>query len=109
DAMTKLAGGDESVEPPFAGRGDEIGAMGGALAAFKQAGIDAKLAQKAVQTRAETLVNESFGEGIARLAAGDLTFRIDRQVPDAYAQLQRDFNAAMERMQQTLQTVSVNT
>jgi len=109
EAMTKLAGGDESVEPPFVGRGDEIGAMGGALAAFKQAGIDAKEAEKAAQTRAELLVNESFGEGVGKLAAGDLTFRIDRRVPEAYSGLQRDFNAAMERMQQTMQTVSTNT
>jgi methyl-accepting chemotaxis protein len=109
EAMTKLAGGDESVEPPFVGRGDEIGAMGSALASFKQAGIDAKQAQVVAQERNEALVNDSFGEAISKLAGGDLTFRINRQVPAAYATLQEDFNAAMERLQQTMQTVSGNT
>lgn len=109
DAMTRLAGGDETVDPPYAERSDEIGAMGRALAAFKKAGADAKIAEKAAQTRAEALVNESFGEAISRLADGDLTYRIDRQVPEAYAQLQRDFNAALEKLQQAMQTVSSNT
>lgn len=63
DAMTRLAGGDESVEAPYVGRGDEISAMGGALAAFKQAAVDHREAQKAQQAQNETVVNESFGAG----------------------------------------------
>ncbi len=109
DAMTRLAGGDESVDPPFVGRGDEIGAMGEALAAFKQAGIDHKLEEKAAQERNEQLVNESFGEGLSKLAAGDLTYRLDGAVPAAYAELQRDFNTAMDRMQQAMRAIADNT
>ena len=108
EAMTKLAGGDESVVPPFVGRPDEIGAMGAALAAFKQAGIDAKLAQIDAQMRNEELVNASFGEGFKRLAAGDLTYRLEGATPEAYAQLQRDFNAAMQRLQHAVQGVATS-
>ncbi|MES1200259.1 MAG: methyl-accepting chemotaxis protein [Pseudomonadota bacterium] len=106
EAMTKLAGGDDSVEAPFVGREDEIGAMGGALAAFKQAAIDHKEAEKAAQARNEALVNESIGEGLSMLARGDLTYRLDRDLPPAYAQLKRDFNAAMDQLQQAMRQIS---
>lgn len=106
EAMTKLAGGDNGVEAPFVGREDEIGAMGGALAAFKQAALDHKDAEKAAQARNEALVNESIGEGLSKLAAGDLTYRLDRDLPQAYAQLKRDFNAAMEQLQQAMRAIA---
>ena len=108
DAMTGIAAGDDSIEAPFVKRGDEIGAMGRALAGFKQAAIDHKLAEKALQARNEALVNESFGDGLSRLANGDLTCRIERDLPPAYVQLQRDFNAAMERLQDAMRSISEN-
>jgi methyl-accepting chemotaxis protein len=40
DAMLKVAGGDLSVEVSFANRRDEIGALAGALAAFKQSAVE---------------------------------------------------------------------
>jgi methyl-accepting chemotaxis protein len=40
DAMQKLAGGDLTVEAPFTERGDEIGALGGALAVFRQQAVE---------------------------------------------------------------------
>jgi methyl-accepting chemotaxis protein len=108
DAMTGLAGGDESIVAPYVARGDEIGAMGKALALFKQAAIDHRQAQKDAQVQNEALVNESFGEGVSRLAEGDLTYRLEQQLPAAYAQLQRDFNAAMEKLQQAMQGINEN-
>src|SRR5262245_46280672 len=106
DAMTGIAAGNDSIEAPFQMRVDEIGAMGKALAGFKQAAIDHKLEQKAQQERNEALVNESFGDGLSRLAEGDLTCRIERDLPPAYVQLQRDFNAAMERLQKAMRSIS---
>ena len=106
EAMTKLAGGDDSVEAPFVGREDEIGAMGAALAAFKQAAVDHKEAEKAAQARNEALVNESIGEGLSKLARGDLTYRLERDLPPAYTQLQRDFNAAIDQLQQAMRQIS---
>ncbi len=109
DAMTRLAGGDESVEAPYVGRGDEIGAMGGALAAFKQAAVDHREAQKALQAQNEAVVNESFGAGVSRLAAGDLTYRVEQDVPEAYEQLKRNFNAAMDKLQAAMRGINDNT
>ncbi|HVY89223.1 MAG TPA: HAMP domain-containing protein, partial [Hyphomonadaceae bacterium] len=108
DAMTRLAGGDEAIVVPYVERGDEIGAMGKALAAFKQAGIDHREEQKASEARNEALVNDSFGEGVSRLAQGDLTYRLEQELPAAYAQLQRDFNAAMEKLQQAMRGITDN-
>jgi methyl-accepting chemotaxis protein len=109
DAMTRLAGGDESIEAPYVGRGDEIGAMGGALAAFKQAAVDHREAQKILQVKNEAVVNESFGAGVSRLAAGDLTYRLEQDVPEAYEQLKRNFNAAMDKLQAAMRGINDNT
>jgi methyl-accepting chemotaxis protein len=108
DAMSRLAGGDESIVVPFTQRGDEIGSMGKALAAFKQAAVDHKEAQKAAQLRNEAVVNESFGEGLSKLAHGDLTYRLQHELPEAYAQLQADFNTAMEQLQETMRGIVGN-
>ncbi|MDX2168990.1 MAG: methyl-accepting chemotaxis protein [Deltaproteobacteria bacterium] len=40
DAMLKVAGGDLTVETPFEGRGDEVGALAGALATFKANAVE---------------------------------------------------------------------
>jgi methyl-accepting chemotaxis protein len=40
DAMLKVAGGDLSVEAPFAGRHDEIGALAGALGTFRENAVE---------------------------------------------------------------------
>jgi methyl-accepting chemotaxis protein len=54
EAMRGIAGGDLAVAVPFAGRGDEIGSMAGALAVFKDNAIDnAQLREKQDQDRAE--------------------------------------------------------
>ncbi len=108
EAMTRLAHGDESVEAPYVGRGDEIGEMGAALAAFKQAAIDHREAQKASQIKNEAIVNGSFGAGVSRLADGDLTYRLEQDVPAAYEQLKRDFNAAMDKLQAAMRGINEN-
>ncbi|SUS03255.1 Chemoreceptor McpA [uncultured Defluviicoccus sp.] len=108
EAMTRLAGGDESINAPYVGRGDEIGEMGTALAAFKQAAVDHREAQKVAQAKNEALVNESFGAGVTELAAGNLTYRLEQELPAAYAQLQREFNAAMEKLQSAMRGINDN-
>jgi methyl-accepting chemotaxis protein len=40
NAMLKVAGGDLSAEAPYSGRADEIGALAGALATFKQNAVE---------------------------------------------------------------------
>ena len=40
---------------------------------------------------------------------GDLTFRLGETFPEAYRQIQDDFNQAMERLQETMKIVVANT
>jgi methyl-accepting chemotaxis protein len=58
NGMRKLAGGDLAVEVPFADRKDEIGALAGAMQAFKDSLIDAdrlRAEQREIETRAASV------------------------------------------------------
>jgi methyl-accepting chemotaxis protein len=127
-AMRKLADGDNTVEVPGVGRGDEIGDMSGAVQAFKDAAIEklrlegmtaeqAKAAEeerkrqeaeKAEAARQLAFVVESIATGLEKLAAGDLVFRIDRPFADEYEKLRTDFNGAMGQLQDTMKVISGN-
>ena len=67
-----------------------------------------KQAEAEAMAAAERLVVGSFGEGMTALAGGDLTYRITREVPDAYVQLRDDFNAAVASMQQAISAIANN-
>jgi methyl-accepting chemotaxis protein len=45
---------------------------------------------------------KALGEGLARLSGGDLTVRMDDDVPEAYRQLISDFNATVDRLADTV-------
>jgi methyl-accepting chemotaxis protein len=127
-AMRKLADGDNTVEVPGVGRGDEIGEMAGAVQTFKDAAIEklrlegmtaeqAKAAEeerkrqeaeKAEAARQLAFVVESIATGLEKLAAGDLVFRIDRPFADEYEKLRTDFNGAMGQLQDTMKVISGN-
>ncbi|MBT9447431.1 MAG: chemotaxis protein [Hyphomonadaceae bacterium] len=65
-------------------------------------------AEEAALGRERATVVGSIGEGLSALAAGDLTYRLDHDMPAAYAQLQSDFNAAVSQLQETMKTVAAN-
>ena len=52
DAMLKLAGGELTVEAPFTDRGDEIGALAGALAVFRRQAVDKAAIEQGQQLQA---------------------------------------------------------
>ncbi len=124
--MDRLAKGDNSIDPPEAVRGDEIGAMGRALLSFRQAALDRieaerrheeariaaaksqKEAEARAQREAEALVVGSFGEGLSKLAAGDLTYRLNGQLPEAYVALQNDFNDAISKLEEAMIVIASN-
>ncbi len=60
----------------------------------------ADFTQKAVST---------IGTGLERLAAGELTFRLTDNVPAVFEKLRADFNTAMEKLQETMQSIATNT
>ncbi len=127
--MRKLASGDNGVEIPGAGRRDEIGEMAAAVQVFKDAAVEklrlereAEAQRRAAETeRAErdrekaeaaeqdAVVIEALGEGLGRLASGDLTTRITVAFAPKAAQLKDDFNAAAARLQDTLRAISGST
>ncbi|HYZ64313.1 MAG TPA: HAMP domain-containing methyl-accepting chemotaxis protein [Acetobacteraceae bacterium] len=129
-AMRRLADRDLEVEVPGVGRGDEIGAMAGAVQVFKDNALHAQAlereqaearerraaedervrreAEQAAAAEAASLVVGSIGAGLERLAAGDLTFRLDASLPEAYEKLRSDLNAALGQLQATMQTVNSN-
>ncbi|MFC3077222.1 methyl-accepting chemotaxis protein [Phenylobacterium terrae] len=127
-AMQRLAEGDLSADAPGAERADEIGAMARTVQTFKDAAIeklrlegmtveqakaaeDERKRQEAAKAEAAAqlaLVVEQLADGLAKLSAGELVFRIRQPFAGEYEKLRGDFNAAMERLQETMKTVAVN-
>ncbi|MFZ5721173.1 MAG: methyl-accepting chemotaxis protein [Pseudomonadota bacterium] len=127
-AMGRLAAGDNDVDVPAQGRKDEVGRMAAAVQHFKEQAIDkarqsAERAEERAQREAErnatdaeraaaaaeqNKVVEGLAQGLERLAAGVLTFRLNEPFPSHYEQLRADFNRAMEQMQAALREVAVN-
>ncbi|TAL31454.1 methyl-accepting chemotaxis protein [Phenylobacterium sp.] len=128
NAMGKLASGDTNVDVPAVGRKDEVGRMAAAVQHFKDAAIEKArveadanehrrsaeaLRQQSDEERAATAaeqarVVEGLAQGLDRLAAGVLTFRLNEAFPSHYEQLRADFNRAMDTLQTTMREVTVN-
>jgi methyl-accepting chemotaxis protein len=124
DQMTDIAGGNVRLEVIGVQRGDEIGGMARALNVFKENAVakirhDAELEEERrrnqdAQRKAEEeairkereMVSASIGAGLAKLAAKDLTFRMTDDLPDAYRQLQLDFNAALGQLEAAMGNIS---
>ena len=135
--MDRLAAGDMSASVPHLDDRNETGKIAATLQLFKEsvvareaaerlrerekaaagaaqqkADMEAealrRTAEKETLERAEALVVASFGHGLAELAAGNLAFRLTREVPEAYLQLREDFNAAMARLDEAITRIGQN-
>ena len=125
-AMRRLASGDNTIAIPGVGRRDEIGEMAGAVQAFKDAAIE-KLrlegmtaeqraaaeaervrveAAKAQSQKEQEQVVTSIAEGLEKLSAGDLVFRLKTPFAADYEKLRADFNQAMESLRETMGVLS---
>ncbi len=129
--MKQLAAGDLEGQIPGIGRRDEVGAMAAAVQVFRDnaasararerehAEAEAKRAAEAAQVRQEAeaaaaaeaaqLVVGSIGKGLECLAAGDLTFRLETELPDLYEGLRANLNKATAEMARVLSMISTNT
>jgi methyl-accepting chemotaxis protein len=77
-----------------------------AISVYIEAAEQARLAGEAeAQAKERAMVANSIGAGLSRLAAKDLTFRMTDDMPEAYRQLQTDFNAALAQLEQAVQNV----
>ena len=54
----------------------------------------------------QTQVVKSLKAGLGRLSGGDLTFRLT-EFPGAYQQIRDDFNIAIARLRETIQSVGI--
>ncbi|MDX2202492.1 MAG: HAMP domain-containing methyl-accepting chemotaxis protein [Hyphomicrobiaceae bacterium] len=105
-------------------REDELGDIGKAVEAFRSQLLAADRDREAAEARRRedearsraaldqaiaderALVSDSIGTGLSRLAAKDLTYRLTQSLPEAYAKLQSDFNAAMDALAAALGAVN---
>lgn len=121
--MGELANGASAVTIPNVTRRDEIGDMARALEYFNSA-VQEKLKlerneelrreAEELRVRTETERTEAaarqaavigqLGEALSALEQGDLTYRV-RNLPPAFAKIEGDFNAAMEKLEVALSGV----
>ena len=126
--MRRLAEGDTSIELAGEKRKDEIGEMVRSVAVFRNAAIEkVDLEREADETRSETerrrkdrevakaeesaqmqQAVDSLANGLQRLSEGDLTIRLDTPFIESLDRLRIDFNASVEKLNDTLSDVSEN-
>ncbi|MGX9993178.1 HAMP domain-containing methyl-accepting chemotaxis protein (plasmid) [Rhizobium sp. Z1P35] len=124
-AMRRLSGGDLDSDIPYAGRADEVGEMAGAVEIFRQNALNVvrlekeaaesrreseatrAAAQQRVEREAEQLrfATTTLGEGLRRLAAGDISFQLSEQFSAEYEALREDFNASLRQLGATIGAV----
>ncbi|MGP0060391.1 MAG: methyl-accepting chemotaxis protein [Beijerinckiaceae bacterium] len=127
-AMARVSAGDYSSSIEGSERGDEIGRIAKAVAAIRDAGLEnARLERDAEALRALTesergrteeqrrqseaeqaAVVAAIAENLEKIAKGDLTARIEAEFDGHYHQIQTDFNAAIARLEETIQSVTGN-
>ena len=127
--MARLAGGDYGAEVAGAERRDELGAIARAVSVFRDNGQQklrlegetgaqraraeaeraAQEAHRAATAQRTVFVVDSLAAGLEKLSAGDLLFRLGTPFSTEYESLRGDFNATMEKMQETMTTIARTT
>ncbi|MGR3621478.1 methyl-accepting chemotaxis protein [Pseudophaeobacter sp.] len=109
-----LAAGDMSPVSGFERASDEIYRIARALSVFRDGLVEKADNEKAAATERErrqadqTAAVTAIGEGLAQLSQGDLTTRIDTPMSAGYAKLRDDFNAALDGLEQSVSSLSLN-
>jgi methyl-accepting chemotaxis protein len=129
EVMGRLSRGELQIAVPGIDRRDEIGGMARAVQVFKDTGIEkmrleseaeAQRAsveqarehaetQRAAEAAQQEFVVGSVATGLEKLSDGDLMFRLSTPFGGNYEKLRGDFNAAMEKLQQTMRAIATNT
>ena len=73
---------------------------------FRVNGIEATRAKAEAIATERSIVSETIGGALLRLASKDLSCRITEDLPDAYRKLKSDFNSALEQLEDTIVSVS---
>jgi methyl-accepting chemotaxis protein len=127
-SMEQIGEGALDTTVPGLDRGDEIGRMARRVAQFRdtaaekrtleqraaaeRATIEAERqhreAEREAASRGQTFVVQSVATGLAKLAGGDLRFRLGTPFGAEYDMLRTDFNAAMDKLGQVMRSISGN-
>jgi methyl-accepting chemotaxis protein len=99
--MEGLAAGDLTTPIANTDYRDCIGRISRAMEIFK-----ANAERVQAGAAAQQIIVGSLGEGLTRLAGGDLSYRIDRAFPAEYEQLRIDYNRAMDAVAETMSAVT---
>ena len=100
DRMSSMSEGDLTAEIPALTDKSEIGKMAGAVEGFRQ-GLELQAAMEEEQRRQDEERQRVVGilsQRLAALADGDLTVRVNDDLPPEFDQVAQDFNAAVDRM-----------
>ncbi|GGE13428.1 hypothetical protein GCM10011390_35650 [Aureimonas endophytica] len=121
--MAALARGETGIQIAFAGQKDEIGDMAAALEIFRQGALANQQLQaeaetnrarveeerRTTQQRAEMEARERLNRataglagGLKRLAEGELNFRLTEPFSAEFEPLRRDFNSAIEQLDEVV-------
>ena len=127
-SMEQIAEG--ALDTPLSGldRHDEIGRMARRVAQFRDAAIEKRALERQAEAQRtaieaerqhreaereaaaarQAFVVESVATGLAKLAGGDLVFRLGTRFSMEYEPLRTDFNAAMAKLGQVMGSISGN-
>jgi len=64
--------------------------------------------ERAEKAAAQALVVESLATGLNELSAGDLRMRLDEPFSAEYEQLRRDYNGAVDKLEEAMSVISAN-
>jgi methyl-accepting chemotaxis protein len=79
------------------------------ISVYLEAAEEARLeSERAAEERTQELVVGSIGVGLSKLADGDLSHRLDQDLPPAYRPLQNNLNDASAKLQDAMQVIAVN-
>ena len=127
-ALKQLAAGHRDVEVPETARHDEIGQMAQAAQVFKDNALrtrmleedqarerqlaanarDRRDAEQAAEAEAMVIAVKALGEGLERLAAGDVTYRQQTVLAPGYEKLRTNLNSAMGQLQTLVSSIIAN-
>ncbi len=127
-ATRRIAAGDLSSDIPSLGRHDQLGALAASLRVFKDAAQDklrleasseevrrqSELARmehaeaRAAAAKEQETVVSAVAAGLERVAAGDLTVRLDQPFAAEYETLRGNFNTALSELQDAMRSIVAN-
>ena len=128
-ATERLSRGENDVDLAKLERNDELGAIVSSLAVFRdnqlhleqmreeqeqqRAATEASRRESAAAAEASAeeqgRVVDSLAGGLERLAAGDLTVRLNQGFPGSYEKLRNDFNDALVKLEKAMSAIAGST